>query len=84
MTGDFAQPGFGNRKFRNCLKSINRKEEKMLNYLVGTVETGDASKPWLIAICMIVSIIVVVALFIMGNKNGDDAASKEDEMDGFL
>lgn len=56
----------------------------MLNYLVGMVETGDASKPWLIAICMIVSIIVVVALFIMGNKNGDDAASKEDEMDGFL
>ncbi|MCM1178866.1 MAG: hypothetical protein NC347_01320 [Clostridium sp.] len=54
----------------------------MLNYLVGMAQTGDTSKPWLIAICMIVSIIVVVALFIMGNKNGDDADSKEDEMDG--
>lgn len=56
----------------------------MLNYLVGMADTGDTSKPWLIAICMIVSIIVVVALFIMGNKNDDETTTKEDENDGLL
>ncbi len=56
----------------------------MLSYLVGMAETGDHSKPWLIAICMIVSIIVVAALFIMGNKTDDEAADREDENDGLL
>ena len=44
-------------------------------YLVGIADTGDTSKPWLIAICMIVSIVVVIALFIMGQKgkNEDDS-----------
>lgn len=44
----------------------------MMNLLVGMANTGDTSKPWLIAICMIVSIIVVVALFILGRKDDED------------
>lgn len=48
----------------------------MLNYLVGMANTGDTSKPWLIAICMIVSIIVVAALFIVGSQD-----KKDDEED---
>ena len=40
----------------------------MLNYLVGMANTGDSSKPWLIALCMIVSIVVVVVLFIIKRK----------------
>lgn len=44
----------------------------MLNYLVGMSHTGDGSRPWLIAICMIVSIVVVAALFIIGQRGRDD------------
>lgn len=44
----------------------------MLEYLVGIANTGDTSKPWLIAICMIVSIVVVAALFIIGQKDKTD------------
>lgn len=47
----------------------------MLNYLVGMANTGDSSKPWLIALCMIVSIVVVVVLFIVG---GQDKENDED------
>lgn len=50
----------------------------MLQYLVRTAATGDASKPWLIAICMIVSIVVVIALFIMGQK-GKSEDDNDDE-----
>lgn len=42
---------------------------------IGIANTGDTSKPWLVAICMIVSIVVVVGLFILNQK------SKEDEDD---
>lgn len=49
----------------------------MLDLLVGIANTGDNSKPWLIAICMIVSIIVVVALFILGKKDDEDTEDKE-------
>ena len=55
----------------------------MLSYLVGMANTGDTSKPWLIAICMIVSIIVVAALFIIGNA-GSDKSAEDDENDGLL
>ena len=45
----------------------------MLNTMLGIVNTGDDSKIWLIAVCMIVSIIVVVALFIInGHSKKDD------------
>lgn len=48
----------------------------MFPFLVGIANTGDGSKPWLIAVCMIVSIIVVVSLFIIGQQD-----KKEDEDD---
>lgn len=44
----------------------------MFQYMIGIANTGDTSKPWLIAICMIISIIVVAALFVMGQKGNDD------------
>ena len=50
----------------------------MLQYLMGIANTGDSSKPWLIAICMIVSIVVVIALFIMGQKGKNDDDSDEE------
>lgn len=66
-------------KFHNYLSIIIRKGVYMLEYLVGTANTGDSSKPWLIAICMIVSIVVVVALFIIGQQNtGDDDEDVEE------
>lgn len=43
----------------------------MLNYLIGMANTGDSTKPWLIAICMIVSIIVVAVLLIVGKKDDE-------------
>lgn len=50
----------------------------MLNVMLGMARTGDNSKPWLIAICMIVSIVVVVALFIIGQKSKNDDEDVED------
>ena len=44
----------------------------MFRCMMGIAGTGDTSKPWLIAICMIVSIVVVAALFVMGQKGNDD------------
>lgn len=44
----------------------------MFQYLIGIAATGDTSKPWLIAICMIISIVVVAALFVMGQKGADE------------
>ncbi len=49
----------------------------MYNYLIGIATTGDSSKPWLIAICMIVSIVVVIALFLMGQKGNNDEDEEE-------
>lgn len=48
----------------------------MLNMMLSAY-TGDDSKIWLIAVCMIVSIIVVVALFIINGQN-----KKDDDEDG--
>lgn len=50
----------------------------MLNVMLGMAHTGDNSKPWLIAICMIVSIVVVVALFIIGQKSKNDDEDVEE------
>lgn len=49
----------------------------MLEYLVGMARTGDGSKPWLIAVCMIVSIIVVAALFIVGQKDNKEDGDED-------
>ena len=53
--------------------------EYMFQYLAGIAATGDNSKPWLIAICMIVSIVVVIALFIMGQKGKTEDDHNDDE-----
>lgn len=48
----------------------------MINYnflnVLGTAITGDNSKSWLIAICMVFSIVVIIALFVLGMKNNKD------------
>lgn len=51
----------------------------MYNYLVGMAATGDGSKPWLIAVCMIVSIIVVFVLFLLGQRDKDE--EDDDDME---
>ncbi|MBO5470450.1 MAG: hypothetical protein J6A03_12030 [Lachnospiraceae bacterium] len=51
----------------------------MCNYLVGMAVTGDGSKPWLIAVCMIVSIVGVFALFLLGQ--GDKDEEDDDDME---
>ena len=50
----------------------------MYNTMLALAQTGDNSKPWLIAICMIVSIVVVVALFIIGQKDKSEDEDLED------
>ncbi len=50
----------------------------MYNAMLALAQTGDSAKPWLIAVCMIVSIVVVVALFIIGQK---DKSEDEDIYD---
>ena len=42
-----------------------------LNFLTG-INVGDDSKPILIAICLIVSVAVTVALFILNHNSKDD------------
>ena len=39
------------------------------------IATGDDSKPWLIVVCLIVSIAMMVVLFLLGN-NGNDKGGK--------
>ncbi len=49
----------------------------MFQCMTGIANTGDNSKPWLIAICLIVSVVVVAALFVMGQKDNDDMDDDE-------
>lgn len=54
----------------------------MLNYMMHlTAMTGDDSKPFLVAICLIVSVILMAVLIIMGkkNKNADDESDDMEE-----
>ncbi len=51
----------------------------MQNYMIGMADTGDAARPWLIAICMIVSIVMVVALFIIGDRKNQENEDDDDE-----
>ncbi len=54
-----------------------------MNYLNVTKDilaitaTGDQSKPWLIAICMVVSIVVLIGLIILGVKGKKDNKDHE-------
>ncbi len=50
----------------------------MYNTMFTLAQTGDGSKSWLIAVCMIVSIIMLVALFIIGQK---DKTNDEDDLE---
>ena len=45
----------------------------MLNLLnaILTIATGDDSNPWLIVICLIVSLVIMGFLFLLGGKNDD-------------
>lgn len=50
----------------------------MLEYMTFlTAMTGDSSKPLLVAVCLIVSIVLMVVLFMTGKS----ANSKDDETD---
>lgn len=51
----------------------------MFHGMMGMANTGDASKPWLIAVCMIVSIVMVVALFIIGGQKNREEDESDDE-----
>lgn len=57
---------------------VRLEMKNMYNTMLGLAQTGDNSKPWLIAICMIISIIVVVALFIIGQKDKSDDEDMDD------
>lgn len=54
------------------------EDNDMQESFLKIANTGDTSRPWLIAICMIVSIVGVVALFVMGRK-GNDSEDEEEE-----
>lgn len=54
------------------------EDDDMQESIFRIANTGDTSRPWLIAICMIVSIVGVVALFVMGRK-GNDSEDEEEE-----
>lgn len=47
------------------------------------VATGDDSKPWLIAICLIVSLAIMVFLFVLGrsedNRKGNKKNNKKEK-----
>lgn len=65
-------------RLRHSFLDVSRKEENvMYNTMLALAQTGDNAKPWLIAICMIVSIVMVVALFIIGQKG----KSEDDDID---
>lgn len=51
----------------------------MLSFLIGQAKMGDNANPWLIAVCMIVSILVIIALFILGQKGKDEEEAEDDE-----
>lgn len=61
-----------NRIGNNLMIEIGNGDDNMFNSMLALAQTGDNSKPWLIAICMIVSIVVVVALFIIGQKGKNE------------
>lgn len=50
----------------------------MLNFMLGMAHTGDNSRPWLFAICMIASIVMVIGIFIISQKSENDDEDVED------
>lgn len=41
------------------------------------IMTGDDSKPWLIAVCLIISIAIMIFLFVIGKDNNNDKKNKK-------
>lgn len=46
-----------------------------------TAMTGDDSKPFLVAVCLIVSVILMAVLIIMGKKNQSTDDESDDNME---
>lgn len=53
--------------FRSC----RDKEQIMSVILANIIATGDSGKPLLVAICLIVSIVLMVVLIMTGKSNAD-------------
>lgn len=54
----------------------------MRDYLMYlTAMTGDDSKPFLVAVCLIVSIILMAVLIIMGKKNNSESDDDDSDME---
>ena len=47
------------------------------NMLAISPITGDGFRPWIAAIVLIVSIIVLIGLFVFGRKDGDEKDKQE-------
>ena len=50
----------------------------LMNQLM-LVATGDDSKPWLIAVCLIVSIVIMIFLFVLGRGDDDTKRNRENK-----
>ena len=50
----------------------------LMNQLM-LVVTGDDSKPWLIAVCLIVSIVIMIFLFVFGRGGDDTKGNRENK-----
>lgn len=55
--------------------------ETMMLYLLASPATGDGSRPWIAAIILIVSVIVLISLFLLGRKSDKQDDSYRDEDD---
>lgn len=51
----------------------------MIYALAGVPVTGDGFRPWIAAVILIVSIVILVAMIVMGKRSGDDSERDEDK-----
>lgn len=49
--------------------------------LAGVPVTGDGFRPWIAAVILIVSIVVLVAMIVMGKRSGDDSGQDDSYQD---
>lgn len=49
--------------------------------LAGVPVTGDGFRPWIAAVILIVSIVVLVAMIVMGKRSGDDSEQDDSYQD---
>lgn len=45
----------------------------MIYALAGVPVTGDGFRPWIAAVILIVSIVILVAMIVMGKRSSDDS-----------